>query len=360
MKQFLCFSCEPWRPAPTRTQQLLSRMREAEILFFEPPAPGGGTRKPGRKVRPGLTVYTLPPILEVEERHAYLFRRNQAKLARFVEEKMARHRFREPALWLTDPRQVHLLDYLAYRGLVYDCDRDWTHLPLRWESDLALAADVIFAASPQLADHLSPCNDNICLLPNGANYPMFSREDTEVPPELRGVAGPLLGYVGTVWRDLDLTPVWKAARQHPEWAFLFVGRLEERNPLLGELQALPNVAFTGWRPLVELPDYLGRVDVCLNLYRRREVGGDVVPQRLYEYLSTGKPIVSMLWEDQVETFPDVISGAHTHAEFIRMCERALEETDDWARRRRRDYGRAAAWSERAGEVCRILRAIGLY
>ena len=59
--------------------------------------------------------------------------------------------------------------------MVYDCDRDWFDLPPRWESDLALAADVVFAASPGLADHLSPCNDNIALLPNGVNFPMFTR-----------------------------------------------------------------------------------------------------------------------------------------------------------------------------------------
>ena len=34
--------------------------------------------------------------------------------------------------------------------------------------------------------------------------------------------------------------------------------------------------------------------------------------------------------------------------------------DDWASRRRRDYGAAAAWSERAAEVARILETIGLY
>jgi len=360
LKQFVCVSSDPWQAVPTRTQQLMTRLRDAEVLFFQPAGPDGGHRRSGRLVRPGLTVYTLPPILEVDEKYSYLFRRGVARHTKFIGEALERHCFREPVLWLTGPRQVHLLDRLPFQGLVYDCDREWTGLPLRWESDLALAADVIFAASPLLADRLAPCNDNIALLPNGANFPMFSRTDTDLPPELKGVSAPLFGYAGTVWRDLDLFPVWEAARRHPDYAFVFVGRVEEGNPLTGDLRELPNVAFLGHKPPVELPDYLCRFDVCLDLYRARAVGGDILPQRLYEYLSTGKPIVSMLWEDQVEFFPDVVYGAHTHAEFVRMCEDALAETGAWARTRRQEYGRAAAWSERAAEVCRILESIGLY
>ena len=111
--------------------------------------------------------------------------------------------------------------------------------------------------------------------------------------------------------------------------------------------------------MVDIPDYVGRFDVCLDLRRRRHEDSDVTPRRIYEYLSTGKPIVSLLSPDQVEEFPDVIYSAHTLEEYCRMCERALTEDPAWVSPRRRDYGAAAAWSRRAEEVRRILKAIGL-
>ena len=40
--------------------------------------------------------------------------------------------------------------------------------------------------------------------------------------------------------------------------------------------------------------------------------------------------------------------------------RALEETGTWARDRRREHGKAAAWSLRAQEVNQILESIGLF
>ena len=112
-------------------------------------------------------------------------------------------------------------------------------------------------------------------------------------------------------------------------------------------------------PPVDLPDYLSSFQVCLHLLRRDRLYDDVIPPRLFEYLAAGKPIVAMLTPEQVEHFPDVVYGAHTPAEFNLLCTRALSETGTWAKDRRREYGKAAAWSQRAQEVIRILESIGL-
>ena len=150
MRQILCLSADPWRTIPTRTQQLMTRMRDAQVLLFEPP--GKYSRQPGRRVRPGLTVCALPPVLEAEERHRLLFRLHYRKLGKFIRRQMEHHRFKEPLLWCTAPEHIHLLDEVPHRGVVYDCDRDWPDQSPRWESDLALAADVVFAASQGLID----------------------------------------------------------------------------------------------------------------------------------------------------------------------------------------------------------------
>ncbi len=361
MKQYICLAGAPWSSSPSRTQHLMTRLRDAQILYFEPPCPLGSRahKKPGRKVRPDLTVYTLPPVLDLSPRHRLLFDRQQRRLGRFIRKKLEDHRFREGVVWATSPEQVHLLEHLPCRSVVYDCDRDWPQFPPEWESDLALEAEVVFAASPGLVQHLAPCNGNIALVPNGVNYPMFSREGLEVPPEVRNITSPLLGWVGHIQRNTDLSPVLRAALDLPDCTFLLVGAVK-KNPLVPRLRSLPNVIFTGERPLTELPDYLAHFDVCLNLLQRGNEENDVIPERIYEYLSSGKPIVSMLWEDQVENFPDVIYGAHSAEEFSLLCTRALAETGNWARNRRREYGAGAAWSTRADEVCRILSTIGLY
>ena len=110
---------------------------------------------------------------------------------------------------------------------------------------------------------------------------------------------------------------------------------------------------------MELPDWLARCSVCINLLRKNAPYSDIIPSRIYEYLSTGRPVVSMLWPEQVETFPDVIYGAYTNQTFVQLCDRALNEDRTWVSERRRSDGSDASWSNRAGDVLRILEIAAL-
>ncbi len=360
MRQLVCLAGEPWGQVPKRTQQLMSRI-DAEVLFFEPPAPQGSKewRRPGRRVRPGVIVYTLPPQLTIDPAQRLLYRFSRARSTRFLQAKLERHRFREPVLWCASPAGVEHLDDIAYRGLVYDCSRPWPECPDPWENDLTAAADLVLAASPDLVHQRSLYNTNIALLPYGCNYPMFAKDDLPRPEAMGYIEGPTFGFVGTLWPDLDLEPLIKLAVSRPDCNVVLVG--EDRGcTLLPDLLDEPNVHYLGPAAPVDLPDYLHAFDVCLYPLRRSELRSDIIHSRLFEYLSSGKPIVAMLRPGQVEHFPDVIYAAHSPAEFALLCSRALEETGTWARDRRREYGKAAAWSVRAAEVNRILESIGLF
>ncbi|MBQ3135195.1 MAG: glycosyltransferase [Oscillospiraceae bacterium] len=361
VKYIVCLSGKPWSSIPSRTQHLMTRMKGVQVLFFQPAANrrDRSWRKPGRKVRPEVTVYTLPPLATREERLPFFFRWGQRRQARYIQRLLDRQRVRNYLLWTTSPVHVHLLDRLSYDALVYDCDRDWADLPEHWEGSLAKAADVVFAASPNLLEQLSPCSSNIALLPNGVNYSLFANTSTTPTPLLPKVDTPIFCWSGVVHEDLDLSPVVYTAAQRPEWTFLFVGRTEKDNPFLERLRRFPNVIFAGERPLMELPDWLGRSDVCINLLRRDAPDSDIIPSRIYEYLSTGKPIVSMLWPEQVEQFPDVVYAAYTEQSFAALCQRALDEDRSWVADRRRAYGEQAAWPKRAEAVLQLLNTTGL-
>lgn len=336
----------------------MSRLPGTEILFFEPPVPGSEVN--GRKVRPNIMVYQLPTPIS----HAAQFRpirlHNRKMMVSYIKKTMLRHNFHQPLLWCTTPRDVQLVDRLPHRGLVYDCQRYWSNLPLEWEGSLAAAAEVCFVTSEGLADRLSTCSSNIVLLPNGNNFPMFSRECLDIPPEAVDLKpGRVLGYVGTLHADLDVTPLLMAAHTHPEWTFLLVGRVQNSN-YLHKLNRYKNIRILGARPPVEIPDYLGCCDVCINLLRRSHEDSDVIPTRIYEYLAAGKKVVSMLWPRQIQEYPDVVRPARTPEVFVEQCAAALLEDPAPSLRRRRDYGDASAWDKRADEVIRILEINGLY
>lgn len=362
MKQILCLANEPWSSSPSRTQQLISRLKQAQILYFYPASgPRDRTyRQPGQQVRPNITAYALPPILlDVDEKHKLLFQAGRKKLGRYIADKAARHRFRSPLLWTTSPEHVHMLNYFDYDGLVYDCDREWDDLPLDWEGSLAYAADVVFTASPLLRRRLTPCSSNIALVQNGVNYPLFANRDLGIQYDpLPHIQGPVLGWAGTINEDLDLDPLCYTAAAHPDWTFVLLGEVHP-NRLIPKLKRLQNVLFPGPCALNEVPDWLYRCNVLMEFRQEDRADDGVISSRVYEYLSTGKPVVAMLWPDQVETFPDVIYGAHSEREFAKLCQRALDEPSEFVSQRRKDHGAAAAWPIRAGEVARILKIAGL-
>lgn len=360
MKQYVVFSHDPWLAAPSRTQQLVTRLGEAQVLVFQPAAHANDRayKEGGRMVRPDVTLFTLPPDSALAQRHSFFQSHSLRRQAAYVEKQLAKHRFREPALWLTCPDQVPFLDQLAYRGIIYDCDRFWPDRLEEEEAELASAADVVFAASPQLRSRLSRSSSNVALLPNGANHAMFCRSGLSIPEELASLLRPILGWVGVIDRFTDVAPLLCAAGRHPEWTLVLLGSVEDC-PGVRQLMTFSNVVFLGSRPAIDLPDFLFGFQVLLNLRRKGDAESDIIPSRLYEYLSTGKPIVSQLLPDEVEDFPDVIYNAQSPEEFVRLCERALQELPTWVAPRRQKYGADAAWSRRAEEVRRILQSISL-
>ena len=362
MKQILCLSHEPWsNQLPGRTQQIVSRLRDAQVLYFFPArsTQDRSYRKNGLQVRPNVIIYTLPPIsYSVPEQFPRLFQRAWNKIGRYIQEASDRRRFSEPLLWTTHPRQVHLVDRLEHSALVYDCDRVWDGFPDHWEGTLAQAADVVFAASPLLRDRLSPCSSNIVLLPNGFNQPLFD-PGARRPDPMPGVDAPILGWAGAIHEGLDLSPVLYAAQARPDWGFLLLGAADRRNSFLRQLNRLPNVYLTGPRPASEVPDWLFRCQVLIDLPRTDLPFDEVISPRLYEYLATGRPVVTMLWPDQVEQYPGVVYGAHSLEEFVTLCSHAMAEAPGGFADLRRQRASVAAWPRRVDEVERILTTAGL-
>lgn len=360
MKQILCLSHLPWQSQPNRTQQLLTRLTDTRVLFFEPSV-SRGTPLPeqGRRVRSHITVYTLPtPFLPSLERPV-IQRRNLNKAAAFIKKTLAEHRFSTPVLWCTSPEQAVFLGQIPCGGIVYDCHQEWEDAYLDDESLLASRADVVFAASVGLVNRLSPCNDNIALLPNGVSPFLFSRSDLSCPAALSFLQGKtVLGRVGDLTTQVELAPMLTAARTHPNWHFLLLGRVSKQ--VFSRLSQYPNIHLPGPVNAVELPDCLSVCSILFDLIRTDLRGCDIIPSHVYEYLATGKPIVMMMEPDQVEPFPDVIYTAYDAAGFLRRCARALDEAPGSVTERRLSCAHRSSWAVRAAEVARILDDTGLF
>ena len=359
MKQIVCLSYAPWRSRANRTQQLLARLSDARILFFEPAPPKGAPApQQGRRVRSHITVYTLPVSLPGPQEQSVFARRRLDRAAGFIQQVMGKYRFREPVLWCTAPVHAHFLDRLAYRGSVYDCHRFWDEAFLDLESDLASHAEVVFAASNGLIKRLSPYSDNIALLPNGVNPLLFALQEHSLPPALEGLPGQvLLGRTGSVTGKLDLEPLLYAAQCRPDWTFALFGPATRQ--AMETLKGQDNIILTGAVEPLDLPDYLCRCDVLFDLFRTDRRGSDVVPLTIYEYFATGKPVATAADPTVPDPFPQLIHSSYDGDGFLQACRAALGEAPDIGALRTA-LAQQSSWANRADQVASIFQAVGRF
>lgn len=107
-------------------------------------------------------------------------------------------------------------------------------------------------------------------------------------------------FVGTFGRTYDLTTVIKVAKKiektHPNVSFIFTGDGEKMEIWKKESKFLKNIVFTGWVGKDELHYISSKSNIGLMAYSEGAPQG--LPNKIFEYMSAGLPILSSL---QTET-----------------------------------------------------------
>jgi glycosyltransferase involved in cell wall biosynthesis len=168
----------------------------------------------------------------------------------------------------------------------------------------------------------------------------------------------VVGFHGWIqyWIDFDL--IAYAARSHPEWSFALIGPIE---PLarVDKVRGLANVHFLGKQPYEHMPEFLAGFDVCINPFVLGELADAVSPIKLYEYLASGKPVVSVDMPAARE-FSDLIPLVRTPEQFVRALEDVLSRAQNGTivaeAAVRRQAAAGFSWDGRFQQVEEVLQA----
>jgi glycosyltransferase involved in cell wall biosynthesis len=317
-QDIVCLSSQDWNDLWTRKQRFMQRFARQgnRVLYVEAQASlasigllrsdwrrGFRWVAGPRRVEENLYVTTLPLVLPCFQMSIGVNALNNLFLVRVLRHWINGLGFQRPVLWTYNPYSESLLGRLGEKLAVYECVDELTaakglvrsEVVQELERRLLRKVDVVIVTHDNLYRSKKSLAQDIHLIPNGAEVEHFRKAcllDTPVAEEMRKIPRPIVGFLGTIqyWIDMDLLRFLALAR--PDWSFALIGPIG-RLAQIDKIQHLPNVYLFGRKPYGDLPSYLKAFDVCLNPYVLDETAMNCSPLKLYEYLATGKPVVSV-------------------------------------------------------------------
>jgi len=272
-------------------------------------------------------------------------------------------RGRDAALYVSNIYYGRILRWLPRRVAVYDCNDNhlaFPHTPA-WARGyferVVREVDAVVVSQPLLREEIEPLRrDGIVEIGNGVDFALFDAawRNPARPAEICRLPAPRLGYAGAVaeWIDLELLAAIAAA--FPAASLVLIGPTVGRVHPQSIFAAHPNVHWLGSKPHADLPHYMKELDVCLIPFRSNALTRGVNPNKLYEYLALGKPVVSTDFSPFVHRFAPHVRVGRTPAEVVAAVGECLRAPGD--PEPRRAIARQNTWERSAARMVELLES----
>lgn len=310
--------------------------------------------KPPTQVRDGLWHCTVPQLPFRRIPGVETFNRVFSRWA--VRRALRKAGIARYLSWFAVPHPGFLAHRLGEEFCVYYCIDDYAAHPGvdaeligRRDEALSLEADQLFVAPPALLPAKQALNPTTTYAPHGVDLDLFltaRAPETPVADGARGLAGPVIGYIGSVHEWIDIELIAWLAQARPQWSFLLVGHAAAD---VSALRALRNVHLAGAQPYASLPTWAKAFDAAIIPYRMNRQVANANPLKLREYLATGKPVVST-YNPEIAKFSRWVRIADDREGFLAALERALAEDSDAAAEARVAAVAGQTWDRRVDDV----------
>lgn len=367
-KTIVCLATQAWNAHWTPVQQVMLRLAATHrVIYVEPFHPALSWLKRDNSVLRKDRDDQLPNLREVAPNlqvyrpsYGYLPRNMRSSTAHRINSVLYRHEIarllrklgpQRPLLWAFFAQSLSILD-LPWDRIIYDCVDDWPSFfqhpkekafVSRIDEQLCRSADIVFVGSDPLLEKKLPFQSSTFVVNHAADIAHFSKAadpQTSIPTDLASIAGPRLGFIGMIDTiRFDAALIQKLADKLPVQIIIVGGTMPGAERLLPPHE---RIHWLGMRSVEQLPAYLCGMDVLLMPYALNEATRTIYPLKLYEYLATGKPVVTTAIP-AVEPLSNLMYVSHSHDDFIQNTQRALQEYDPQTLAVRRAYASTRTW-----------------
>jgi glycosyltransferase involved in cell wall biosynthesis len=118
-------------------------------------------------------------------------------------------------------------------------------------------------------------------------------------------------FMGTLYSfsglDYLLKNFYILQKNFKQIKFLIIGggsELKNLKSLCSNLKLDKHVIFTGFINQNKIPKYFSLADICLNPFIVNDITDKIIPTKILEYMSCGKPVLSTPLKGTLELLPD--------------------------------------------------------
>jgi len=149
-----------------------------------------------------------------------------------------------------------------------------------------------------LVEHMRVRPEKISVIENGVEAELFTpKAEGDLRSRLGAEGKFIVSYIGTMGNAHGLQTMVEAAAQlqntAPEILFLLVGEGAEKEQLMSLVRSrgLTNLRFVDQQSRQKIPAYICASDVCVVLLKKSEVFKTVIPSKMLEFMSCGRPVI---------------------------------------------------------------------
>jgi len=301
--------------------------------------------------KPGMPVYSLPPGKLHDIGSNYNHKQSASLIKRIIKEKKISNyifinSFNPGSLSSVDKYLHPTLSVYHSRDAIEEVKQSW----LAKENECVQHYDMAMATSKQLCRNIGERNNKqVNYFPNGGDIKLFKtaiEKQLPIPKELVGINSPIIGYTGAVCQRIDYELLVRIAAANPDKKIVLVGPRLDKQFTTIDLDAIPNIIFTGSKKIDELPAYLQNFDCAIIPFVKNTLTGGIYPLKINEYLGAGRAVVASNFSEDIAGFKDNIYLANNHEEFLQMIDKAINDNEPFKAQERLKAASGNDWEQR--------------